>query len=106
MRMSKAMGFTGVLLPCGRYTPDPAGCSTWGRPPSYLTQSHYQGHFQWMTPADSEILIGSKIALSNISQEDWAIIRKWQEKRQSTKSTMVRDGRKGKERLIEEGADH
>ncbi|NLN65871.1 MAG: TRAP transporter substrate-binding protein [Clostridiaceae bacterium] len=108
--MSKAMGFTGVLLPYGEIYPLIQQGALHGAEnnfSSYLTQSHYQ-----VAPFFSmdehlripEILIGSKIALSNISQEDWAIIRKVA--RETTvyqKQLWSEMEEKAKERLIEEG---
>lgn len=82
LEMSKAMGFNGVLKPYGEVYPmiqqgDADGAEN--NFSSYLTQSHYQ-----VAPYFSldehlripEILIGSKIALSHLSGDDWEIIRK------------------------------
>ena len=81
MEMSEAMGFIGVLKPYGEvYSLIQKGEANGAENnfSSYLTQSHYQ-----VAPYFSmdehlripEILIGSKIALANLSEEDLAIIQ-------------------------------
>lgn len=110
MEMSKAMGFTGVLKPYGEVYPLIQQGSVDGAEnnfSSYLTQSHYQvapyftmdGHLRI-----PEILIGSKIALSNVSEEDWAIIlnaakettvyqkQLWSEMEEEAKEQLIREG--------------
>jgi len=82
LEMSKAMGFTGVLKPYGEVYPMIQQGEADGAEnnfSSYLTQSHYE-----VAPYFSldehlripEILIGSKIALSHLSDDDWEIIRR------------------------------
>jgi tripartite ATP-independent transporter DctP family solute receptor len=108
--MSKAMGFTGVLKPYGDIYPMIQKGEADGAEnnfSSYLTQSHYQ-----VAPYFSmdehlripEILIGSKIALSHISDEDMAIIRRvaketteyqkklWSEMEEEAKEQLIKEG--------------
>jgi tripartite ATP-independent transporter DctP family solute receptor len=110
MEMSKAMGFTGVLKPYGDIYPMIQQGEADGAEnnfSSYLTQSHHQVA-PYFTMDEHlripEILIGSKIALSNLSEEDWNIIKR------AAKETTVYQKKlwsemeeKAKEQLIKEG---
>ncbi len=82
LEMSKAMGFNGVLKPYGEVYPLIQQGNVDGAEnnfSSYLTSSHYQVA-PYFTMDEHlripEILIGSKIALSHLSKEDWEIIRR------------------------------
>ncbi len=110
MEISKAMGFTGVLKPYGEvYSLIQQGDADGAENnfSSYLTSSHYQVASYYTMDEHlriPEILIGSKIALPNLSEEDWTIIKK------AAKETTVYQKilwsemeEKAKEQLIEEG---
>lgn len=110
LEMSKAMGFTGVLKPYGEVYPmiqqgDADGAEN--NFSSYLTQSHYQVARYYTMDEHlriPEILIGSKIALSRLSEDDWEIIRKaarettvyqkqlWSEMEEKAKEQLLEDG--------------
>ena len=107
--MSKAMGFTGVLSHGDIYPMIQKGEADGAENnfSSYLTQSHYQ-----VAPYFSmdehlripEILIGSKIALSNISEADMAVIRRVaRETTEYQKQLWSEMEEKAKEQLIKEG---
>ncbi len=110
MEMSKSMGFTGVLKPYGEVYPmiqQGLADGAENNFSSYLTQSHYQVA-QYFTMDEHlripEILIGSKAALPNLSDEDWAIIQN--AARETTiyqKQLWSEMEEKAKEQLIEEG---
>ena len=110
MEMSKSMGFTGVLKPYGEVYPmiqQGVADGAENNFSSYLTQSHYQVA-PYFTMDEHlripEILIGSKAALPNLSEEDWAIIQN--AARETTvyqKQLWSEMEEKAKEQLIEEG---
>jgi tripartite ATP-independent transporter DctP family solute receptor len=112
MEMSEAMGFTGILKPYGEvYSLIQKGDADGAENnfSSYLTQSHYQVARYYTMDEHlriPEILIGSKRALANLSEEDWAIIRKVAKEttvyQKILWSNMERDA---KEQLIEEGVE-
>lgn len=110
MEMSKAMGFTGILKPYGEvYSLIQQGDADGAENnfSSYLTSSHYQVARYYTMDEHlriPEILIGSKIALANLSEEDWAIIRKvakdttlyqkilWSEMEEEAKEQLIEEG--------------
>jgi tripartite ATP-independent transporter DctP family solute receptor len=110
LEMSKAMGFNGILKPYGEVYPmiqqgDADGAEN--NFSSYLTQSHYQVAPYFTLDEHlriPEILIGSKIALSHLSEDDWEIIRKaarettvyqkklWSEMEEKAKEQLMKEG--------------
>jgi len=110
LEMSKAMGFTGVLKPYGEVYPMIQQGEADGAEnnfSSYLTQSHYEVA-PFFTLDEHlripEILIGSKIALSHLSDDDWEIIRRVA--RETTvyqKQLWSEMEEKAKEQLLEKG---
>ena len=110
LEMSKAMGFNGILKPYGEVYPmiqqgDADGAEN--NFSSYLTQSHYQVAPYFALDEHlriPEILIGSKIALSHLSEDDWEIIRKaarettvyqkklWSEMEDKAKEQLIKEG--------------
>lgn len=110
LEMSKAMGFNGVLKPYGEVYPmiqqgDADGAEN--NFSSYLTSSHYQVA-PYFTMDEHlripEILIGSKIALSHLSAEDWEILRKVARETTVYQKQLWADmEEEAKKRLLEEG---
>lgn len=110
MNMSNAMGFSGVLAPYGDvYSLIQKGevSGAENNFSSYLTSSHYQVARYYTMDEHlrvPEILIGSKVALANISEQDWAIIRKAAKETTVYQKQLWSDmEEKAKEQLLYEG---